>query len=292
MTSELSTFFQTKTGARLMSAFEDIALELKRLRHAIETPEVETALAPPVPVVAIPEPANVLARWREEQNDYFVEQYQEGPWPFKHARAEYAETVFFHRGEMGWHFWGTIGGKSRDEIEFMSITGDAGNDSFVSHKMSFEGFAHWIGHSHSHYLFSKSDTRREFDWTRARADFEAYAVEKEKELRDEDGEDSDSVRRFASLVEDINEGLHNNDYNSQQSFAEAIYRAIPGDDEFDLNACLSECDWGMVYSPQAYARWRQARYFALWLLEREALRAKQSTTLEQERDQDGTTGEG
>lgn len=266
MTSELSTFFQTKTGQRIITVFENISEELRALRQALR-PEPDP----------IPPPGHVLARWSDEPDDYFVDRHKEGPWSFEIARPEYSETVFFHRGEMGWHFWGTIGGKSRDEIEFMAISGDAGNDAFLSRqKMTLLAFAKWVGYSHPGYLFEKSDTRKEFNWAQARCDWEEYAQEREKELREEDGEDSDSVRRFASLVEAIDETLNIGDYNSQQTFAEAFYSNIyaDGDDEFDLNSCLSECDWGMCFSAQAYARWRQARYFALWLEAREMLRGQ------------------
>jgi len=254
----LKEFFEKRTGQRILQALEAIPQELKRLADSSE------------PQATNPDPDRVLARWDAEPDDFFICKYKEDPWTFKHVRHEYSETFYFHRGDPCWHFTATVAGKSRNEIEWMSIYGDAGNDAFRSGQpMTLLAFARWIGHSHPHYLFSKSDTRREFDWTQGREDWEQYCKDR---IADHIADEEEEILvGFKEQVEDVNDALNNCDFYTEQAFCEAIRDALFHDEFIEgfIEEALAESGWGMIYTPQAYARWRQARYFALWLEERE-----------------------
>lgn len=273
----LKEWFAQRSGQALLQNIGQIAASLKTLEQLVTIREEKDD----TPLI---EPAAVLKRWEPEPDDFFVNRYNEAPWAFPSVREEYSETFLFHRKEMGWHFSGTISGKSRDEIDGMTVCGDAGSDAFLSgQKMTLLAFAKWIGHSHPYYLLGKSDAQKEFNWSRAKQDLEAHLNDEEKRRKEEIEADKSDTKLKESLANlqmlrgEIEEQLSHTDYNSAQDFAEGIGNAIYADgkdDAFGLDEAMSEAAWGYDYSPKAYACWRQARYFALWLEEREMKRGE------------------
>lgn len=208
------------------------------------------------------------------------------PFVFEHISPMHSESYVFRltKEKCEYRFTATLIGATPKDIQAVNIMGDCGSDTYDFHSHSSpSGFGNLLC-SGMDYLFSKGEVRQAYSPEKAIEDIRYHIDENLKDLRARlvdahdgtNGENSeeakDALRKFEEQVALWEQAVVDSDEDWQQNHGNFHVDTVEilGSSFYDI---FTDCRIGYEWDAMAHGRYRQLRYFGLWLIERETYNA-------------------